>query len=434
MNDRFRRVRAVLYQVRSFFPATAVALCLFIAAVTRIQSAQLDPAFDVGTGPNGNVLTIVPLTNGTILVGGEFSRWNGKPCGRIVRLNAKGTRDRTFATELQKPVRQLFVQRGGVLAVGTDFIVRLLSDGAPDSNFQSLMVTGPVAATEDYLYTVFVPPRPRPVLEVRSPDGSLINTVYIGSVGDQAYRLVPYTENRVFMLGQFYIGPMPLFGPTGQAPNFPGLGGGFAWNAAVAADGSLYEAAVNLSQLRVRRLETNGEMDTNFSEVTASGQEFDNMAVQNDGRLLYGSDTVMRLNLDGSVDMTFFPKFADSMIHAIAVQPDGNILVGGAIGSVDGRARPNIVRLLATTSGPENFIISGRVTDGTNGIAGVRVRTRRNNSTFTDETGSYSLMVSKKGIYVVRPFYERARFVPSYRLVRVRDDVVLPDFVVRRRR
>ncbi len=420
--------------MRSLFPATAGALCLFIAAAARLQSAQLDPAFDVGTGPNGNVLTIVPLTNGTILVGGEFSRWNGQPRGSVVRLNADGTRDRTFEAELQKPVRQLFVQHGGVLAVGIDSIVRLLPDGVLDSDFQPLTVTGPVAATEDYLYTVFVPPRPRPILEVRSPDGLLINTVYTGSVGDQAYRLIPFTQNRVFMLGQFYIGPMPLLGPTGQAPNFPGLGGGFAWNAAVAPDGAFYEAAVYLSQLRVRRLDANGQMDTNFAEVTASGQEFDNMAVQNDGRLLYGSDTVMRLNLDGSVDATFAPNFAGTTIRAIAVQPDGNVLVGGAIGSVNGRAQPNLVRLLATASGPEGFTISGRVTDGTNGIAGVRVRTSRNNSTFTDETGSYTLTVSKKGIYVVRPSFERTRFAPLYGRARVRDDVLLPDFVVRRRR
>jgi len=53
-------------------------------------------------------------------------------CGRIVRLNVNGMRDRTFATELQKPVRQLFVQHGGVLAVETDFIVRSLSDGVLD--------------------------------------------------------------------------------------------------------------------------------------------------------------------------------------------------------------------------------------------------------------------------------------------------------------
>src|SRR6185295_18033962 len=63
-------------QVRDSFPATALALCLFIAAEARSQTGQPDPAFDVGPGPNGTVLAILPLTNRTILVGGEFSQWN----------------------------------------------------------------------------------------------------------------------------------------------------------------------------------------------------------------------------------------------------------------------------------------------------------------------------------------------------------------------
>ncbi len=120
------------------------------------------------------------------------------------------------------------------------------------------------------------------------------------------------------------------------------------------------------------------------------------MAVQNDGRLLYGNRTVTRLNLDGSVDATFDPNFANSTIHAIAVQSDGSILVGGSIASVNGRDQPNIVRLLATALPRAGFMISGRVTDGTNGIAGVRLRTSRRNSTFTDETGAYTLTVSNR--------------------------------------
>ena len=49
-----------------------------------------------------------------------------------------------------------------------------------------------------------------------------------------------------------------------------------------------------------------------------------------------------RLNVDGSVDSTFNPG-ANSIVQAIAVQPDGKILIGGnftAVGGGTGTATP----------------------------------------------------------------------------------------------
>ena len=425
--------------MRFLCSTTAAALCLFMASAARGQSAQLDPTFHVGAGPDGVVRAIVLLTDGTMLVGGHFSSWNGEPRGSVVRLNSDGTLDSTFGTDLQMNVEQLFVLHDRVVAVGNDSILRLLHDGRLDTNFAPRSVTGPVAATEDYLYTVFVPPRPFPVLEVRAPDGTLINTPYVGSVGDDVHRLVAHPGNRVFMVGHFHIGVMPLFGPSGQsgfqlsAP-FPFWGVHDAWNVAIAPDGSLYAALQVDAHLAVYHLGANGLLDTNFAPVMGTIPEFNNMAVQSDGRLLHGSGTLTRLNLDGAIDATFNPNFSNSTIHAIAVQPDGMILVGGSIDSVDGQEAPNIVRLAPVDPAPIGFAITGRVTDGTNGVAGVRVKISRRNSTFTDETGTYTLAVRKRGVYFVRPSLARTRFAPQIRRVRVREDVVIPDFVVRRRR
>src|SRR3954464_6527589 len=97
---------------------TIVSFYLFLVASARSQSGQVDPTFQPGRGPNGTVRAILPLSDGSILVAGDFSQWNGEPSGSVVRLHADGSRDTTFATDVTRDIDQLFVQQGGVIAVG----------------------------------------------------------------------------------------------------------------------------------------------------------------------------------------------------------------------------------------------------------------------------------------------------------------------------
>lgn len=433
--------------MRNFLLATALSLSLFFAAAAPGQSGQVDPSFNPGPGPDGAVRAIVPLRDGSIVVGGNFSQWNGTPSGSVVRLLEDGSLDTSFATDLRMDAHQLFVQHGGVIVVGSNEVVRLLGNGLQDTNFISVPVRGPVAATEDFLYTVVLPPKPQPYLELRLPDGKFDSFVYSGFVGDQAWRLVPYPGNRVFMVGSFSFGGAPLFGPGGAVGRLAvGYDVRFVLNLAVAPDGSVYAGVATTSDAGARHFAADGSPDTNFVSASEGGDVFANMAVQNDGRLLYGSHTLTLLNYDGSVDTSFAPAFTNSTIYALAVQPDGKILVGGALESVNGQAQPNIVRLLAGDTAPspeptnappvprEGFAISGRVTDGTNGIAGVRVRSNWRHVTTTDESGGYVLVVPRAGRYVVQPYRARTRFTPFTRRVRIRGDVALEDFVVKPRR
>jgi hypothetical protein len=58
------------------------------------------------------------------------------------------------------------------------------------------------------------------------------------------------------------------------------------------------------------------------------------------------SPFLARLNTDGSVDDSFRVSNAiGSNIWSVAIQPDGKILVAGALTSVDGVPCGNIVRL-----------------------------------------------------------------------------------------
>ena len=97
---------------------------------------------------------------------------------------------------------------------------------------------------------------------------------------------------------------------------------------------------------RAASLSAPGEVDPSFDPAaitTQFGATFVNaVAVQPDGKILVGGffDAVSgtdrqglaRLNADGSLDATFIPPLVAPGVKAIALQPDGKILVGGGFG------------------------------------------------------------------------------------------------------
>jgi uncharacterized delta-60 repeat protein len=100
------------------------------------------------------------------------------------------------------------------------------------------------------------------------------------------------------------------------------------------------------------------------------------VAVQADGRILLGgmftdisgfpTRSVARLNPDGTMDKDFYAAISGSTpaVHAIAVQPDGKILIGGVFSSVDGTERGNLARLNSDGSLDREFSASGLGANG----------------------------------------------------------------------
>jgi uncharacterized delta-60 repeat protein len=121
------------------------------------------------------------------------------------------------------------------------------------------------------------------------------------------------------------------------------------------------------------RLTTSGDFDTSFSPSTtnAPGTTFylTALALQPDGKLLVGGSflsptsnspvlRVLRYESTGVVDASFSsstpfevpvnPSGAIVRFNTLAVQPDGKVLVGGYFTTVNGAARTNLARLSAT--------------------------------------------------------------------------------------
>lgn len=116
------------------------------------------------------------------------------------------------------------------------------------------------------------------------------------------------------------------------------------------------------------------ELDTNFN--TRAGNLVFALAVQPDGKILVGGEFTTlggqsrtglgRLNPDGSLDTSFAPSLAGDSpgVSAIALQADGKIVVGGVFTNLAGQVRNNIGRLnsngtLDTTFNPNaDWVVS----------------------------------------------------------------------------
>jgi uncharacterized delta-60 repeat protein len=118
--------------------------------VARINSdGSIDTLFlATGAGANSPVWSAAIQGDGKILIGGEFTTYNGTNRGRIARLNSNGSLDTTFLNTgagANAGVYSLALQSDGKVLIGGYFttyngtsrgyIARLNSDGSLDTSF-----------------------------------------------------------------------------------------------------------------------------------------------------------------------------------------------------------------------------------------------------------------------------------------------------------
>ncbi len=139
--------------------------------------------------------------------------------------------------------------------------------------------------------------------------------------------------------------------------------GKFVQCIAVQADGSSiiagdFESVGSERHLHIARVGPDGTVDSTFkTEINVS---VNSIVVQADGKILLGGlftkvngvtrNGIARLNSDGTLESvnTFSPGAgADAVVYAVALQPDGKILIAGLFDNVQGTPRPGIARLKA---------------------------------------------------------------------------------------
>ena len=345
-----------------------------------------------GSGLNGPVNAVAIQPDGRIVVGGEFTAYDGTSRPRIARLASTGALDASFDPGLgfDAPVHGLAVQADGdILAVGAftsangiarSMAARLDPDGAVDSAFASGPLTSGVA------FAIAPVPTGGSIaggsfsgrLAGLKDDGTGTTSGFAPSAslvgGPDVRTVMRQADGRVLVGGAFtdlggntaYHGVARILADGSAADSsFATTGAGLdgAVDAiAVQADGRVvvggaFTAYDGTSRPRIARLNADGTLDASFAPGTGFDGTVESLALQADGRIVVGGaftaydgtsrPRIARVNADGTLDTSFDPGSGfNAAVNTIAVQPDGNVLAGGAFTQLAGAVAPRMARLV----------------------------------------------------------------------------------------
>jgi uncharacterized delta-60 repeat protein len=143
----------------------------------------------------------------------------------------------------------------------------------------------------------------------------------------------------------------------------PGIGvNGAVYSVAQQTDGKVliagdFNSVGGVNRNSIARLNSDGSLDTTFDPGTGANDFIYAVALQTDGKVIISGrfssvnsvvrDGIARLNIDGSLDISFNPDLGVSgfSINSLAVQVDGKIIIAGHFMTVNGVTSNNIARL-----------------------------------------------------------------------------------------
>jgi len=324
--------------------AITLILMLVLAAISyhvNAQAGTLDFTFNPGIGFNNTVYATKIQNDGKILIGGNFTSFNGTARNRIARLNSDGSIDVTFnpGTGANAVIWSIDIQSDGKLIIGGDFtsfngtarnyIARLNSDGSLDASFN------PGTGANSEVWTTVI-----------QSDGKIIIggefTTYNGSTANHIARLnsngsLDATFNSGSGASSF------VYASTIQSDGKIIIGGGFTTYNGTARN-------------YIARINSDGTLDATFNPGTGTNTSIRTLAVQSDGKIMIGGEfttyngtarnRIARSNSDGSLDVTFNPGTGtNAPVRTIAMQSDGKIIIGGEFVTYNGTTRNNIARI-----------------------------------------------------------------------------------------
>jgi uncharacterized delta-60 repeat protein len=340
---------------------------------------RLDPAnyyrplasFKPIVGGQADIRTLALQGDGKLIAGGDFYLAEGTPKNGVARFNTDGTLDTTLSVP---------ATAGGVV---TGVLVR--SDG-------KLVMGGSFYNIADQTYKD---------VALMSSVGTLEASAYVGGVsalagypGDKVLAVMPHTPGVRRLNADLTIEDTATFNPgtgisSSQQPDyeFDRINAVTVQSDGKILIGGSFNSFSGTSVQNILRLNTNGSIDSSFTTpaftVFYGRSEIFAIALQPDGKILLAgrfstvggvaSPTVVRLNSNGSVDTSFQTPFGNSgsTAYALALQPDGRILVGGSMQIVEGENIYNsLVRLHPNGSRDSTFnssvtgIVKSIVTDG----------------------------------------------------------------------
>lgn len=354
----------------------------------------LDTAFNPGSGANGTVWALAIQPDSKLLIAGNFTAYNGTPRGRIARLHNNGALDSSFQVNMgpNDNLESLALQTDGKVVIGgnlilstgipRNFIARLHGDGTMDPSFN------PATGANFYVWSLAAQANGKIIVGGNftsfndtdinriarlNEDGSLDMTFNPGSGIDGTVNSIAIqTDEKVLIGGSFTnINGLPRralgrLNPDGSVDTSFNIGTGAnigtIHTILIQPDGKIiisggFTVFNGTARNRIARLHPNGSLDLSFNPGSGPNNLIHAVALQSDGKIVIGGNytdfngmprnRIARLNGDGSLDTSFNTGTGinGGEVRCVTLQPDGKILLGGTLTSYNGIPRNRMVRL-----------------------------------------------------------------------------------------
>ena len=353
-----------------------------VGCFTRVNAdGTLDTTFNsTGSGADGTIRAIAVQPDGKVLIGGDFTHFNGTPRFGVARLNTDGSVDTSFdpGTTLSGSVYSL------ALSQFTIFQMTRTDTNGPNEDVQYINLGSVTSGTLTMSFNSYIFTNIAGIYYggtniavgagvglLPTPGGSAINPFYTnngGTVtlvlpfGPNAY-LPTVTTNQLAIVmnqGGSTVAP-PIdswkYTVTVTIPNGQGVVVGGQFSVA----GQTYA--------NIARLGTNGTLDATFNPGTGPNGLVHALAWQVNNQIVAGGEFttvnglsynhIARFNADGSIDTTnfFVGAGADDVVYNITLDPSSGVLyVGGVFQSFNGTHRRGFTRLYANGTVDTTFM------------------------------------------------------------------------------
>lgn len=373
---------------------------------------QPDGSYKPLVGGQAEVKSLALQGDGKLLAAGDFYLVGSTPENGLARFNTSGTLDTTLTTPLIEGgvINSVLARSDGKLVIGGYFYyVDDTSAGYRDIALLSasgVFETGNTIGMHNAL--------------VLAPDNKVLTALYHSPGVRRLNADLTVESTATFNPGSGITNEQVL--PFYDFDRVNAV--------AVQADGKIlvggsFFSFSGVAVQNILRLNSDGSIDETFVSPAFTAyygrSEVFAIVVQPDAKILLAgcfatvggvaSPTVVRLNADGSVDTTFQTPFLNqgSTAYALALQPDGRILVGGSMQIVEGDNIYNsLVRLLPNGSRDSSFgssitgTVKSIVLNGTQIVAGGTIEavdgTARQGLARFSTTPEYLLTVTRSSV------------------------------------
>ena len=324
--------------VKTVLLAIFVTVFLFSSMVTA--QSPLD-GLDVNV--SGSVSAIAVQADGKIIIGGFFTQVNGVNRNNLARLNVNRTLDTSFVPNPNGSVYTILIQPNGSILIGGMFtevggvfrpaIARLLTDGTLDNDFY--------AGVGGWVKTIAL-----------ESSGHVLIGGFFNIAGSPP-------QSHLARLDKDSGNPDPSFSPDIQRNGIVEVRAISVQANGKIIIGGLFSSVGGLARNCLARIDPITGIADSFNPYSTSATEVNTIVVQPNGKILVGglylggfvTKKVARIDpFTGTEDPTFSATFAGNIetgytVYALAVQPNGRVLVGGFFNDVNGEPSISLARL-----------------------------------------------------------------------------------------